>query len=711
MPPPWQRALTFSGGLMKTLLMLLGALCACATAFSRPLVIENNSALPPYAEDFAFAGDELMSTRLGSIEGLPPDEEYDYVVELYRRGSDGKWTLVKELVREHSTEAGSATVSMSSTVAAIGTPNGMQIWERTSSGWVRGKLDPTLELGGALDIAGNTILAPIQDPNVCWQRAAVLTRGTSGVWGMSAELAVDPGMCIVDGDLDNGRAILGAQDFDDTIAIDRAFLFEQSGSTWNLAATLPSNDGSTKFAGQVALRGDVAIVSANKRGSHVYERTTVGWQLVAFLPNEDSYDGSQQDVALSMNDEFVVKSGTNINRQSAVAHVYRRLTNRTFEHVANLTTRYGISQLHLDGRRVIGGSVDLFEFNLPTSFSVLIPVQDDFESGAGAEWTQLPGSQFAVVNNGRTHVFRQSAVVDGGATHSLDLKNQNVSADVRLIASQSGSDGWVGLVTRYSNSGNYYYISLRSSGYLVLRKMVNGTFTELARVAVPATLAWHRIGLESTGTLHNVYVDGVRVAYVFDATHKHGHPGFRVSRASADIDNIVVTPGPQATQGYTDRVASGGIWDGNWVRGGSTFIQTSPDAGDARALTGLPRKDGVVQANVTFYSGASSGTPWVGLIVRYVDSRNYYYVTMRANELSLRKLTNGAITVLDSEPYTRQAGVPVKLRLEAVRDRVRVYVNGELRLEHAGEAIVPGKMGLMTYKASAAFENYVAYEP
>jgi pectate lyase len=86
-------------------------------------------------------------------------------------------------------------------------------------------------------------------------------------------------------------------------------------------------------------------------------------------------------------------------------------------------------------------------------------------------------------------------------------------------------------------------------------------------------------------------------------------------------------------------------------------------------------------------------------------------VTMRANELSLRKLTNGAITVLDSEPYTRQAGVPVKLRLEAVRDRVRVYVNGELRLEHAGEAIVPGKMGLMTYKASAAFENYVAYEP
>jgi hypothetical protein len=52
----------------------------------------------------------------------------------------------------------------------------------------------------------------------------------------------------------------------------------------------------------------------------------------------------------------------------------------------------------------------------------------------------------------------------------------------------------------------------------------------------------------------------------------------------------------------------------------------------------------------------------------------------------------------------------VKKRLEAVRDRVRFYVNDVLRLESAA-GIVAGKMGLMTYKASASFENYVAYEP
>jgi len=697
---------------MKSLLML-GALFVCATAFSRPLVIENNSALPPYAEDFAFAGDELISMKVGYSGGNPPDEEYDTYVELFRRGSDGKWALVKELLREHDKDNGGGSVKMTTTVAAIAVPSGLQIWERTSSGWVRGKLDPTLQIGGAYDVVGNTIIASIVTPGACTDRAAVLTRGTDGVWGMSAELDVAPGVCIVDGDLDNGRAILGAQDFDDTISIDRAFIFEQSGSTWNLAATVYAHDGSTKFAGNVALRGDVAIVSANKRGSHVYERTTVGWQLVAFLANEDSYDGSQQDFSLSMNDEFVVKVGSNNGRQTSVAYVYKRLTNRTFEHVANLVSRNGISEAQIEGRRVIAGVIgDLHEFNLPASFSVATPVQDDFESGAAAAWTPTPGSQFTVVSNGQTHVYRNTHTGDADAIYSADLRNQHVSADFGINAFLGSSERWVGLITRYTSPGNYYYVTLRSPGnQLVLRRMLNGAFTDLARYTVPATLGWHRLGLESTGTLHNMYVDGVLVAYAWDASHTHGRSGFRMHNVSADVDNFVVTPGPLQRQNSTDRVTSGGIWDGNWVNGGSTFIQTSPDAGDARALTGLPRKDGAVQANVTFNAGASNGTPWVGLIVRYVDSRNYYYVTMRSNELSLRKLTNGQITVLDTEPYTRQTGVPVKMRLEAVRDRVRVYLNDELRLEHAGADIVAGKVGLMTYKAAASFENYYAYEP
>jgi hypothetical protein len=446
----------------------------------------------------------------------------------------------------------------------------------------------------------------------------------------------------------------------------------------------------------------------------VYQRTTVGWQLVAYLPNEDSYAGAQDDQEISINDRYVVKSGSNINRRTTIAHVYRRLTYRPFEHVANLDTGDGLVGARIDGTRVIGSiGPDLYEFNLPASFAVPAVVQDDFESGAAAAWTPIPGSQFAIVSNGQTHVYRQSSVAgDAGAIHSADLTNQHVSADIRPIAFQGGSEQWVGLITRYTDPGNFYYVTLRNrSGQLALRRMQNGVITQLATYSMPATLAWHRIGLESTGTLHNVYVDGQRVLYAEDASHTHGRAGIRMYRASADFDNVVISPGPLAAQSYTERVATGGVWDGNWVNGGNTFIQTVPDSGDATALSGLPRSDAVVQATVTFGTASNTSTPWAGLIVRYVDARNFYYVTMRANELSLRKLTNGAITVLDSEPFPRQPGVPVNLRLEAVGDRLRVYVNEELRMERAGAVVAAGKVGMMTYRASASFENYWAYEP
>jgi hypothetical protein len=701
---------------MKSLLMLLAALCACTAATARPMVIESQAALPPYSDDFAFAGNELISTNWEPVPNTNYPEEFYTIATLYRRGTDGKWTLVRELARDRGTDGYGARVAMTSSIAAISMPSGLQIWERSASGWARANVNGAPQLvGNHVDVVGNTVLIPAVDVNIpCPVRAAVVTRGTNGVWAMTAQLDAPAGTCVGDLDLDEGRAILGVQDGDPGINIDRAVIFEQSGSSWNLVATLPRNDTSVKFATSVALRGDLAVVSASNRGSHVYNRSTAGWQLVGFLPNQDAYAAEQDDYEIDITDQYVVKTGSNINRRTTVAYVYRRLTNRTFEHVANLAARYGVSKARIDGTRVIGGVTSvLYEFNLPSSFAVPAVVQDDFESGAATAWTPIPGSQFAIVSNGQTRVYRQSSVAgDAGAIHSADFTNQHVSADIRPIAFQGSGDQWVGLITRYTDPDNFYYVTLRNqSQRLALRRVLNGVITELATYSMPVTLAWHRIGLESTGTLHNVYVDGKLVAYATDASHTHGHAGIRTYRASADFDNVVVSPGPLASLAYTERVTTGGVWDGNWMRGGSTFIQTVPDSGDAQALSGLPRADAAVQATVTFGTASSSGTPWVGLIVRYVDSRNFYYVTMRANELSLRKLTNGAITVLDSEPFTRQAGVPVNMRLEAVGDRLRVYVNDELRIERAGAAIAAGKVGLMTYRASASFENYWAYEP
>jgi len=119
-----------------------------------------------------------------------------------------------------------------------------------------------------------------------------------------------------------------------------------------------------------------------------------------------------------------------------------------------------------------------------------------------------------------------------------------------------------------------------------------------------------------------------------------------------------------------------------------------------------------VQSMITVDAFAPTGSPWVGLIARYVDANNYYYVTARkANRLSLRKLTNGVVSELGSVSFPVAAGAPFVLRLEAIGDRLRVYVNDELKLERAGAQVVAGKVGVMTYRASALFDAYTAYEP
>jgi hypothetical protein len=359
---------------------------------------------------------------------------------------------------------------------------------------------------------------------------------------------------------------------------------------------------------------------------------------------------------------------------------------------------------------VAGIGPDLHAFELPASFDLPPVAQDDFETGNAQQWTIMPGSQFAVVGDQQTHFYRQSSLAgDAGAIYPGDLTQQHVSADIRPLAF-NGRDRWVGLMTRYTDPSNYYYVTLRNTGVLSLRRVVNGIITPLASYSMAASLQWHRIALESAGTYQSVYVDGNLVMYAFDSALSHGHAGIRTYRASADFDNVVVSPGPVASLAYMDRVATGGSWTPTW-HAAPYFSQTQADSGDARLTSGLPREDMSVQATVTFDGLSATGTPWAGLLARYVDERNYYYVTVRANEISLRKLTNGVITVLDHESFARQLGMPINLRLEAIGDRLRVYVDDELRLEHAGAEVVAGKAGVMTYRAAATFRSYLAIEP
>ena len=109
---------------------------------------------------------------------------------------------------------------------------------------------------------------------------------------------------------------------------------------------------------------------------------------------------------------------------------------------------------------------------------------------------------------------------------------------------------------------------------------------------------------------------------------------------------------------------------------------------------------------------------WIGLIGRYVDSQNYYYVTLRSsNQIALKKLTNGVITTLDTAALPASMPMTVNtwydLRLDIVGTRLRAYLNGLLMLE-ATDQTSPhsaGYAGLAAYKAAAEADDFLAVQP
>ena len=87
-------------------------------------------------------------------------------------------------------------------------------------------------------------------------------------------------------------------------------------------------------------------------------------------------------------------------------------------------------------------------------------------------------------------------------------------------------------------------------------------------------------------------------------------------------------------------------------------------------------------------------------------------MTLRTNnELSLRKLVNGAITELARVPFTVQTNQAYRLRIEAIGTKLIVYVNDEVRLQASDSSHAQGRSGLVTYRAAASYSEYESWQP
>jgi hypothetical protein len=737
---------------MKTLLAGIAALGVAAFVHAHPLVIEETSRIAPPPGVEAFSGDVAIdgNEAVALSDFSYPDESGENFITitsawLYRR-SGTTWTLVGKVGESDDNSADDATnhnpIAMKNGVLALAFEP-LYILEREGGNWVQ-KLVASHEPVRDVAIDGGRIF----NGSGAWGGTVLEKDSATGNWVARANLNADhsgDNDNAVGSDVDispNWAVVQSPYNIDDLPA-PATHVFQRTGTTtWPLQARLVPEPGHT--FGSVAIRDDALFIGDFARfGTGVWRRSSSNaWYRADSLRTAgdftpEGFTGNfSPGKSLVKSDQYVFATRWNDDRGAFVVNVFQPDVNGFYRHVAILVAKGGHDldgAISVSGRSVlVAGAGGPYYFELPASFSQPSLFQDTFASGNSAGWTALPGSQISVVQSGDTRVLRQASTAGeaGAVLDAHDWTNQSIQADVKPTA-VNGSDRWVGLATRRTDASNYYYVTLRSSGIIQLKRNQGGVFATIDSASVPWTLnRTYRLRLESVGTLHRVYVDGKLVLEAWDDALSHGQAALLSYRAAADYDNVIVSPfltqtiysvsdgplnEPPQLQPEPWTYTGAGQW--SWQSGGPSdlhFNQAST-AGDARAVVGPEQifdTDQIVQARVRPRAFNAAGSPWFGVMARCSDSNNYVYVTLRSsNTVSLRKLVNGSIVDLGSAVLSVKPNTWYTVRLEAVGSRLRTYVNGRLVLEATDSQPMVGRVGLATYRTAADFDDIRAVIP
>lgn len=355
--------------------------------------------------------------------------------------------------------------------------------------------------------------------------------------------------------------------------------------------------------------------------------------------------------------------------------------------------------------------------NTTTSATVTVTVAtpsaavvDTFESGNAADWTPDGGGIWSVTTDG-TQVYRQTldtAAANRSVLDDTDWTDQLVEADVKPI-SHDGSNRFYGVIARYVDSTNYYYLVLRTNNTVELKKLVNGSATTLDSASFTSSTGnWYTLRLEIVGTSLEGYVNGQSLVSATDTEFDEGSAALLTFFTSASFDDVIATPNVSGLTPFGDDFEDNDSdgWNdssGTWsvVTDGTKVYSQSSTSGDGRsAITSANWSDQIVEADVKAPSFGSGGT--IGLMGRYQDTGNYYGVALNGDSdtVSLVKYVAGTASTLATTSFTVDSATWYDVRLKILDTTLKVYVDGELELATTDSALADGSAGLVSSAAS-----------
>ncbi len=484
-------------------------------AHARPMIIEERSRIdnpdpgfPEFAAAVAVDGDFAL---VSAHRDIPPTSEApfperDFSALLFRRSASG-WSYVRTLLTERHNEFDLFPygIAMRDGIAAIATKV-MHIYERGGDEWqaaasLASDPGPDVEVNAGRILRGGT--------TGTWAGELFERDAASGTWQLTHKLwgefrGGDDEFSGGPVDLSGAYAAIASPNSDEpAVRTPSIAVYQQTGPSWGAVDNIVPPEGTDpygpeSFGWEVAMRGTDVVVSGSVRtGSWLFRPDPggAGWVDQGRLQPLNGFMGGGPAFSIKKSDNFVLQRSLDPDRDVAVINVFAPDTNNAYQHVAVLRAGHGdsLGDFAISGRRVLascGGQV--CEFELPASLRTPPPRQHTFILPAD-DFSTSPGSAFAVANGTIGRVFRQSNAEPGSTRTAVfdatQWTNQSVQADVRPLEF-NGNDHWVGLATRYQDAANHYYVTLRRSGSVQLKRMVNGVYSTLA--SAPLTVSVNR---------------------------------------------------------------------------------------------------------------------------------------------------------------------------------------------------------------------------
>ena len=190
----------------------------------------------------------------------------------------------------------------------------------------------------------------------------------------------------------------------------------------------------------------------------------------------------------------------------------------------------------------------VYVVNNPTNGGSGGTISDDFNradaSTPGASWTVGEGSLGIVSGE-----LRNPKGVNSSLAVVTSLTGTTETAAADFASTDNGSTPQLGLVLRYKDARNYYYLYKNVSGgggrKIRISRFVNGKETVLASVDSnnPAENTFFHLVAKANGSALTLEMDGAVVASATDTTFPTGLVGVRLTSSSAPsrVDNFTAT--------------------------------------------------------------------------------------------------------------------------------------------------------------------------